>query len=242
MIWRRRNLISDAMADWVIHRFEWLITTFGPRTFFEDTKLILPTRSFFKTGSGRNEGTAQSIFDEVRAHMGIDHWPVKLVPRATVASEFGMDTFSLTDVAGTFYEGDGGKVTITYNPLLMSKPQAFMGTLAHELAHYILARHVHTAPGGEEEHELLTDLTVIYSGMGLIDLQGSRDVGWKGYMTSDTRAYALATFLRLKQISPGIAEPFLDAYLRKRLRRALRQRDTREDEISLLRALRAPSS
>lgn len=242
MIWTRRNLVSDAMADWVIDRFEWLITTLGPRDFFENTRLILPTRSFFKTGQGRDEGTAQSIFNEVRAHMGIDHWPVDLVPRATVAQDFGMDTLSLTDIAGTFYQGDGGKTTITYDPRLMAKPCAFMGTLAHELAHYILAPHVETAPGGEEEHELLTDLTVIYAGMGVIDMQGARDVGWKGYLSSDTRAYALATFLRLKDISPGIAEPFLDSYLRKRLHRALRQRDEREHEIVLLRGLRAPTS
>lgn len=54
MIWKR-NAISDELADWVISRYEWLINELGTKNFFEDTKLILPTSSFFKTGYGRDE-------------------------------------------------------------------------------------------------------------------------------------------------------------------------------------------
>lgn len=237
MIWKRA-LVSDEIADWVTDRFSWLVTTLGPKTFFEHTKLVLPTRSFFKTGGGTDEATASAIFDEVRAHMGVDHWPVRLTPLGTVSDDFGAATYETSQVAGTFYTPQDGPAVITYRPGLMRTPKAFIGTLAHELAHYILAPHVHTAPGGEEEHELLTDLTVIYAGLGVIDLQGARDVGWKGYLTSDTRAYALATFLRLKDLDPELATPFLDTYLKGRMKRALKQRDERADELVILKGLR----
>ncbi len=237
MIWRRRPLVSDAIAEWVIDRFSWLVTTLGPANFYRHTKLILPTKAFFKTGSGADAATAGAIFDEVREHMGINHWPVKLAPLGSVGEEYGMDQHRLTGVAGTFHTPEDGPAVITYSPTLMHHPKAFIGTMAHELAHYILAPHVDTAPGGEEEHELLTDLTVIYSGFGLIDLQGSRDIGWKGYLTSDTRAYALATFLRLKDLDPSIATAFLDSYLKKRFARALEQRDERADELVLLKGM-----
>ncbi len=237
MIWRRRTLVSDEIADWVTDRFSWLVTTLGPKTFFDHTKLILPTKSFFKSSGGTDEATASAIFDEVREHMGINHWPVRLVPLGTVGDDFGAATYETSQVAGTFYTPEDGPAIITYRPGLMRTPKAFIGTLAHELAHYILAPHVHEAPGGEAEHEQLTDLTVIYAGLGVIDLQGARDVGWQGYLRSDTRAYALATFLRLKDLDPELATPFLDGYLKKRLTRALRQRDERADELEILKSL-----
>ncbi|QHQ35094.1 hypothetical protein [Algicella marina] len=237
MFWRR-SLVSEEIADWVTDRFGWLVTTLGPATFFEHTKLVLPTRSFFATGSGSDEATASAIFDEVRTHMGVNHWPVRLVPLGTVGEDFGAATYETSQIAGTFYTPEDGPAVITYRPGLMRTPKAFIGTLAHELAHYILAPHVHHAPGGEEEHELLTDLTVIYAGMGVIDIQGARDVGWQGYLRSDTRAYALATFLRLKDVDPDVAMPFLDTYLQRRLKRALAQRDERADELVLLKGMR----
>lgn len=237
MFWQRR-LVSDDIADWVTDRFSWLITTLGPKNFFGHTRLILPTKSFFKTQPGSDPRTAQAVFDEVREHMGINHWPVQLVPLGTIADDHGAEDFELSKVAGTFYAPQDGPAVITYRPGLMRNQKAFIGTLAHELAHYILAPHAADAPGGEAQHELLTDLTVVYAGLGLIDLQGSRDVGWKGYLTSDTRAYALATFLRLKDLDPAIAMPFLDSYLKKRLTRALRQRDERIDELDILKSLR----
>lgn len=227
------------MSEWVTDRFDWLLRSFGPRRFFEDTSLVLPTRAFFKTGKGETEAHAQAVFDEVRGHMGLSGRSIKLVPRATTAEEYGMDTLARSSIAGTFYRAEGEiEPVITYNPLLMRTPRAFIGTLAHELAHVLLDPYTAEAPGGEEEMELLTDLTVIFSGFGLIDISGARQMGWSGYLQTDGRAFGLATFLRLKGIGPEAAEPFLDSYLRRRLARALRQRDAEADALKLLLALK----
>jgi len=237
-MFRRNRIVPDDEAAWISNRFEWLVSTLGPATFFNHTQLLLPTARYFTARAIPKEHAAGHLFDEIRTHMGIDHWPVKLVPRATFSDGRGKWEPLRTAVAGSFYQPDSGPAVITYNPRLALKRNAFIGTLAHELSHYVLAPYVASAPGGEAEHELLTDLAVVYSGFGVIDLQGAKDIGWKGYLGLNGRTFALATFLRLKGIEPVAAEAFLDQSLRRRLHRALRQRDARSDEMSILRALR----
>lgn len=235
----RNRLVDDETAAWVSSRFQWLISTLGPEAFFTHTQLLLPTARYFTTSLKGDRASAGQLFDEIRAHMGIHHWPVKLVPRATIGRQKDPRSYMRTAVAGSFYDpGHHGPAVITYNPHLATLRNAFIGTMAHELAHYILAPYVTSAPGGEAEHEMLTDLVVIYAGFGVIDLQGAADIGWRGYLSKDGRAFALATFLRVKGIDPVAAEGFLDQKLRRRLARALRQRDARAEELGILKALR----
>lgn len=236
---RRNRLVDENTAEWVSSRFEWLISTLGPEAFFTHTQLLLPTRRYFETSLTDSQDSAGRLFDEIRKHMGIHHWPVRLVPRAAIGKTRDPRSYMRTAVAGSFYQPDSdGPAVITYNPRLAKFKSAFIGTMAHELAHYILAPHVSTAPGGEAEHEMLTDLAVIYAGFGVVDLQGAADIGWRGYLGRDARTFALATFLRIKGIDPLAAETFLDPGLTRRLRRAVAQRDARGDELGILRALR----
>ncbi|MEM1267917.1 MAG: hypothetical protein AAGI50_18070 [Pseudomonadota bacterium] len=229
MIWRRRA-VSDLEAEWVIDRFAWLVTTLGPRTFFRHTRLVLPTQRYFPDGLGGAGVRPGPLFDEIRAYLGVNHWPVKLVelPDGPGLSQ---------PIAGTFYEDEEGPAIVSYNPGLLKRPNAFIGTMAHELSHYILAPHVESAPGGESEHEELTDLAVIYAGFGLIDLLASRDQSRHGYLTTSVRAYALATFLRLKAVDAAVCGPYMSGGLQRALARALAQRDDRADELVILKGM-----
>ncbi len=91
----------------------------------------------------------------------------------------------------------------------MGNPKHFIAILAHELSHYIVrSAGAENAPGGEELHELLTDLASIIAGFGIFKLdtafvaenyadtfsQGWR-IGLQGYMPPEDCAYALALFL-----------------------------------------------
>lgn len=235
----RRDIVDENTAEWVSDRFHWLIRTLGPEAFFKHTQLLLPVERHFRTHLRGDQVTAQALFSEIRGHMGIHHWPVRLVERAIIGNRRRRRSDLRNAVAGSFYQPDGGGLAvITYHPELARSRNAFIGTMAHELAHYILAPHVSTAPGGEAEHEMLTDLAVIYAGFGVIDLQGAHDVGWRGYLDPNARSFALATFLRLKGVDPTAAETFLEAPLKRRLRRAVDLRDRRQDELSHIRALR----
>ena len=237
MFWRGDRLVSGDTADWVFDRYHWLIATLGPRNFFEHTRLVLPTRDFFTIRDASSALYAQLLFDELRGHMGVEHWPCRLVARAVLGKNPRNRAFSASAVAGTFYQR-GEEAIITYDPRLLKTRPAFIGTMAHELAHYILSPHAHAAPGGDEEHELLTDLTVVAAGVGVVDLAGGRRMGWRGYLDMDARLFALAIFLRLHGIEADVAHPHFDRHLRQRLGRAEAQLAEYGTQLSYLEALR----
>lgn len=234
---RPQTLIPEPTAEWVLDRFAWLIGSIGPRQFFDETRLILPTRRFFQAPQREDERHVETLFEEVKAHMGMADWPCRLVPRARLGAP-ALDE-ARTAVAGSFYKAAGEiEAVITYNPALARHRLALIGTLAHELAHYKLERLGEPNPGGEAEIEALTDLAVIVSGFGVIDLEGAHTVGWKGALDVDARCYALATFLRLKDVAPDGLSPFLANDLSRRLSRALVQLDRNAGALNYLKGMR----
>lgn len=247
MFWSR-NLVDDDTADWVEEGLIWLIRTFGAETYFSHTRLILPTREFFKAPGGTSHASAEAVFAEVRAHMEMADWPCRLVrqeadPDGHVGAAMMVQGIERSP-GGTFGH-DGESITVTYSPELMKQPVSFLNMLSHELAHYLLAGHVEDAPGGEEAHEIMTDLTAIYAGFGLIQLEGGMiargfqsalEAGWQignlGYLSSETRAFALALFLLSKGIDPEIARPHLSPDKAKLLRSGLKMLARRPEIVA----------
>ena len=235
MFWRR-DLVSAEMAEWVREGFALLIRDMGPTQFLYETRLILPTRSFFKAKPGQDHETALAVFDEVRGHMKLSEWPCELVRRAGRLDAAAFDYNQTSAVAGTF-QHDGNSAVITYDPDLLTRPVCFISTMAHELAHYVLDRQRlddWLGPDADAEHELMTDLCAIAHGFGAIQMLGARQAGWAGYLSNETRAYATALFCHLKGIKPDEVEPHLDRFLCKRFRLALRQLAGEADDLQRL--------
>ena len=253
MFWSRR-LVDDETAEWVEDGFAWLIDTFQPKVFFDETDLILPTKAFFSSPGGDSHETAQAVFDEVRRHMGMTEWHCRLERQEMVQGSQVADFHRVEPQdpgpSGTF-DIDGNEVVVSYDPSLMARPIAFIDMLSHELAHYLLSNHVDSAPGGADAHEVMTDLAAIYAGFGVMQLQGGSQIsgfqdafaqGWQishlGYLSSEVRAYALAVFLRVKEIAPKIAEAHLSDDKARLLRLGLKQADKRRVQIAVLSAKR----
>ena len=235
MFWRRM-LVSEAVSEWVLAGFAQLIRDMGPARFLYETRLILPTKAYFKTGKGQDHDTALAVFDEVRLHMGLSNRPCELVRRAGRLEAAAYDYNQFSAVAGTF-QHDGNSAVITYDPDLLLRPVCFISTMAHELAHYVLdGQRLEGWHGAEAEaeHELMTDLCAIAHGFGVIQMQAARKAGWAGYLSNETRAYATALFCHLKGIAPGEVEPHLDGYLRKRFRLASRQLAQQAEDLRVL--------
>jgi hypothetical protein len=222
-----RNLVPDETADWTCETFAWLISELGPKTFFEDTLLVLPTREFFTAPGGESHATAEAVFADVKRHMGMENWPCRLIrqdsdPDAHVGVGLMVKDAPLSP-GGTFSAAEG-VIEISYDPGLMKTPVAFIQMLSHELSHYLLAPHVEKMPGGEELHELATDLAAIYAGFGVLQLEGGMvaggyqsgfEMGWQignlGYLSSENRAFALALFLAAKDLDIALAAPHLSS-------------------------------
>lgn len=252
MFWSR-NLVPDETADWICETFLWLISELGPEEFFEETPLVLPTREFFTAPGGTSHATAEAVFADVKRHMGMEAWPCRLTRQDDDPDTHVGVGLMVKDVpaspGGTFAVAKGA-IEITYDPGLMKTPVAFIQMLSHELSHYLLAPHVEEIPGGEELHELATDLTAIYAGFGVLQLeggmvaggfQGAGEMGWQignlGYLSSENRAFALALFLAAKEIDIGLAAPHLSpdrlSLLKKGIK-MLRRQPARADALKQL--------
>ena len=190
MFFQPKPIISDDMADWIVDSFAWeLAHDPAPR------RLIQPTAEFIAATKGDEAATARAVLHDVCRHLGSDR-PFKLEPLPELPDEWSHDYGRLAEVAGT-YEYDAQAPVIRYSAKSMARPVGFINTMAHEIMHDRLHPHEADLPGGTAAHELSTDLHCIFLGFGLFQLAAAEQLGWSGYMSQPSRAYALALFLGL---------------------------------------------
>lgn len=235
MFWTQRSPVSSELRGWIADNFAWSIEH---RPNWSATPLVLPTRAFFTAPSGDGHEVAEAVLADLQRLLGVGHERISLYRRPMLPDGVSHEYGKLSSVAGT-YINDSGAAEISYDPRLMRQPVAFIAIMVHELMHHILAPVVDELPGGEATHELATDLHAIIAGFGVIQLHGAHQAGWLGYMTLESRAYALALFLRLTGTDEHKALSRLDGRQSKALRTALCDLDRGSDELDGLRALLA---
>lgn len=219
----RRRPIAPEKQDWIAAHFDWEAARVGADT-LRRTPLVTPTRHFFKAPRGEDDATAQAVFDEVKALLGLAGATVTLIAQGNLPDQAAIDRSQISAVSGTFQD-DPDDPIITYEPRLLRTPVAFISTMAHELMHLRLAPFVDDLPGGEEQHELATDLHCIIAGFGILQMDAADSLGWAGYLQQDTRAHALAYFLHLTGHPVSDALPFLASLSAAKLRAAARHLD-----------------
>ncbi len=234
LLFGKSAFLDRDVEAWHFETWAWLLRNLG-RDGFAHTPLVLPTRDFFSPTKATGHERALHAFDCVKAAMGMTKWPCELVadegpPGAQEVGEF----FTLQTPgrpAGTFTAKDG-VATIMYAADLVKEPIHLVATFAHELSHYLLGGVKEEPPGGWELHELATDLTVAYCGLGVFGansafqferFQDTGRQGWKsrrsGYLSERTWALALATFLAMTD-RRGAADEWLKPGLRDVVRSA----------------------
>ena len=175
---------------------------------------------FFKAPNGQNIETAYALLDDLKHILKIQDEEIELSPMNRLPDELTHEYGVLSDIAGT-WQGDTQQALINYNPNLMGRPVAFIAMLAHELMHHVLHMRTSLPPGGEDVEELSTDLHVITSGLGVIQMIGAEQTGWQGYMSQPSRAHALALFLELRDIPMEDVIPSLPAISAKYLKKSV---------------------
>ncbi len=214
MFWSR-PLVSDDLRNWIFECFDWFDARFDP-----PTAPILPTKAFFDAPGGKTPETARLVLEDVKRHMKVDD-PIEIVPLDVLPAEYRIDYQALSAVAGT-HEKTGNVSVIRYDPDHMTRPLQFINVLAHELMHARLSGLEHDVPGGEGAHELATDLGCIIAGFGVFQLQAADDAGWSGYMTQNSRAFALAVFLNRRGMGAETVAPHLSPRCQKLLSKAVK--------------------
>lgn len=200
--WLRNKCPIDAgTKQWVEDRFGWLLARFG-RERFERTQTITPEQQVFPDGYDNSEEAARKLFDKTCQFMGVDRSTIELIfhqpehrpglSRALIRRR--------PDWAGLYHRDEDERSVVVIDALLLPLPETLLATFAHELAHELLKG---TQVADEHDHELVTDLTCAFFGMGIfnandsyesqfrIDLQGN-EIGQLGYLTPHMWSYSLA--------------------------------------------------
>jgi hypothetical protein len=248
-----RKLVVDAdAADWHVENFAWLVQQFGGAKGVAQSKLVLPKPGYFIAEGEQGHAFAIRIFDQVKAYCGMTDWPVDLEsddnPLAADSSRSLAMIAPQRHAVGTFGAA-GNRVVISYVPALLKRPDYLIATLAHELAHYLLATAKEPPPCEPDEREFLTDLAAVYLGFGVFlanarfrhetfsdgSLQGWR-IGRSGYLPEADLIFALSLFIVTKAIDPEPACSSLKPHLAGMLRRTLQELGRRREILAPIRS------
>jgi hypothetical protein len=229
--WFRPSCPLDAHAKhWIERRLQWLTGEFG-HDVFARRAMILPLAEFFPDKYDASEASARVLLNQVCRYMDADP--------SRVVLEFYTDRSKLWLVnrqgdpiarpAG-LYQRQSGYTLIQLETSQLGEPMTLVGTMAHELAHLRLMGEGRV-DGHSYDNELLTDLTVVFNGLGIFLANVPRawvsgfDV-WPGtkvprpeYMTAPMYGYALAHAAWHR----GERKPAWAAYLRMDARYPFKQ-------------------
>ena len=239
-----RRFLKAEDEDWHLATWKFLLDHCGGLSRLRASPLVDATRQYFPPTEATGHARAEHVFACVKWLAGVTDWPCTLLAqperiRTHVAEFVHLNVFENNLPLGTFMAADN-EITITYDPALIETPAVLVATLAHELAHYLLATLRDEIPGGQDMHEFATDLMTVFLGFGLFGANRAFDFsqhgdtfgqGWRysrsGYLRERDWVFALAVFLALrgeqesslkKRLKPHLYTDLVGAarYLRKR--------------------------
>jgi len=194
---------DPAAKAWVEKRLRWLHDEFDDHA-FNGRPLVLPTPEFFPDPYDGSRPAVRALLDRVCGYMDVDPDAVTLKFVAGAGKLWLVNDSGqyLPHAAGTYEEG-GRKFLIRLDQSGLDDPMGLVGTMAHELAHVRLLGEGRIR-GEVYDNELLTDLTVVFFGLGIFLANTPRNwdsqyTKWPGtdlnkpeYMTPPLFGYALA--------------------------------------------------
>jgi hypothetical protein len=246
--WFSARCPLDPLAKaWIERRLAWLDEQFGADVFTRRA-VILPTAEFFPDHYDASDEAVRVMLERVCRYMDVDdaqvhlevyndHRPFELVDRRG----------NLTGWAAGTYSSNEEVFLIRVGESQLNNPVDLVGTLAHELAHVRLMGQGRVDPD-EFDNELLTDLTVVFHGLGIFLANNPRAwvcdmTYWPGtrlkkpeYMTLPMFGYALAYAAWLR----GESKPDWTKFLRLDARACWRQSLRYLRKSSAPRHLRSP--
>ncbi|MEZ6141442.1 MAG: hypothetical protein R3B84_12795 [Zavarzinella sp.] len=189
--------------DWLEDRLHWLWGEFDDNI-FNGRKLILPTKEFFPVPIEKTKRGAEKLFLQVCGYMDVQPELIELDFFDTTNHVYLVNDSGdyLPAMVGSYSEGDD-QFQIRLDVQQLENPMVMVGTIAHELAHVRLLGEGRY-DGDAYDNELLTDLTVVFLGLGIFLANVPRSVEsiatyWPDtnakkpeYMTESMYGYALA--------------------------------------------------
>ncbi len=171
----KRPLAADEW-EWQLAGFRWLLEEFDGLDKHRGGILATPDGACFPDSDLSGDARAEELLRQVMAIADIADWPARLVmedgePELRAVSQMHAVTPETGWAMGTFQsveDGEGGWLAeIVASRQQLGDEGALVATLAHEVSHYLLSSTKRPVPGGEDCHELLTDLAAVFLGFGI---------------------------------------------------------------------------
>jgi hypothetical protein len=221
---------------WLEDCFLWLIEEFGSDT-LRKTIVVLPTDEFFPDRFSSDRGDLRTLVNRVCGYMNVDSEQVKLQfftdEETLLRRDLPAFESSHSHALGLYYKRRG-KYIISLETSQATNPTNLIATIAHELGHVRLLGEDRLDPD-YEDHELLTDLTAVFFGMGIFiansvfsfqQWTNAFSQGWqaerKGYMTEEMLGYALALFAYLRHENKPIWAKYLEGSVKTYFKNSLK--------------------
>lgn len=246
-----KSFLDPDIEAWHLETWRTLLDRFADELPITETPVALPTRDFFPPTEATGHARAEHVFACVKSIMGMsDNWPcaLEMQPRRMTGQQVAefVTIAGDNDPNGTFRIEPDGEVIVTYAPDLLDDPTGLVATLAHELSHYLLAGQGDLVE--DETHELMTDLMVAFTGLGVFGANSAFSFqqfgdafsqGWRsrgaGYLSPRSWAFALAVFGELRGDDGGMGA-HLKPEIESLRRQAVKYLRKSPDRLAALRA------
>jgi hypothetical protein len=173
--------VEPCAKRWIEERLQWLSGQFGLEVFTRRA-IVLPLAEFFPDRYDGSDESVRTLLNRVCRYMDADPGLVEMELYTNphdlwLVNEQGK---YLPKAAGT-YHTNSEKTTIRLDTAQLAEPMNLVGTMAHELAHFRLLGE-QRIPRDLFDNELLTDLTVVFHGLGIFMANSPR--AWQSQMTT----------------------------------------------------------
>jgi hypothetical protein len=222
----------------------WLTQEF-PEPPIEERKIFTPTLADFPIEWDNSEESAKQALTIIAEHMQLDSQAIELYFFDNPAKEINMGMSSLflendpetKEAAGMYHhKNENGKYEISLDRANLSKPDALVATIAHELAHVKLLGE----KGLEDNDEILTDLTTVFFGFGVFNANtafqfSQENDRWgyskMGYLKQEEWAYCLALVAFMRYEEKPEWSNYLNATIKKDFEKSLKYMLDNEQSI-----------
>lgn len=228
-LFKTKPPLDEETRQWLFDAFNWALTNFDSKVFYNETVLVTPTGKHFPGSANNLRDMAQLTFEHVQRHAGITHWPCQVVDANTWQGETPLPMLSQDGLRGknaTLPAPLSQAIVVPYNPHQVSKPEALVASYTHVLAHYMGEYAKNAPPGGEEFWPQAREILGVFMGFGIMfantayTFRGGCGSCYNplaertAILNQDEITYALAIFCALKNIEPSAVLPHLKRYLR----------------------------
>ena len=249
--------LDEETTLWLFDTFAWALRNLDARVFYDETILVTPSNEHFPGTENSAHGMANLIFNQVKEHAGLKHWPTKLINIA----EGRPPKSPRIEINGALRGSKGimpagavsHQLTIAYDPNQLRAPEVLIADYAHVLAHYLSSMSKEPPPGGAENWPHITEVVAVFMGFGVMMANSANTakirscgscsgpaVERSNALSQYDITYALAIFSCLKKIPPKEVLMNLKKSLRPFYKKAAKEVMNKTEELDRIGEISPP--